>query len=182
VPSSSIGFCVAKTYLDGDPVLLHGLQERGLGLRWRPVDLVRQDDVAEHRTRREDHFPTSRLGVFLDDVGAGDIRRHEVRRELDPRELEVHHLGDGVDQQGLGQAGHAHEQAVAADKKGEQDLLDDLLLAHDELPQLADDLLAPFLHAVGEGHVIRSLDLYRSDCVVHLGGSPCSQCVRAYTM
>src|SRR3712207_7926023 len=37
----------------GDPVLLHHLEQRRLGLRRRPVDLVGDDDVREHRTGME---------------------------------------------------------------------------------------------------------------------------------
>jgi hypothetical protein len=36
----------------GDPVLLHRLQQRGLGLRRGAVDLVGEDEVREHRARR----------------------------------------------------------------------------------------------------------------------------------
>ena len=41
----------------GDLVLLHGLQERGLGLGRRAVDLVGQDDVGEDRPLDEPERP-----------------------------------------------------------------------------------------------------------------------------
>ena len=62
VPSCSIGFCVAKTKNggsqrvracpDGDALLLHRLQQRGLRLRRRAVDLVGEHDVREDRARQ----------------------------------------------------------------------------------------------------------------------------------
>jgi limonene-1,2-epoxide hydrolase len=61
VPSCSIGFCVARTKnglvevvalaADGDLVLLHRLEQGGLGLGRRAVDLVGEDDVREDRAR-----------------------------------------------------------------------------------------------------------------------------------
>ena len=42
---------------DGHLPLLHGLQQRGLGLGRRAVDLVGQDDVGEHRPLHEAEHP-----------------------------------------------------------------------------------------------------------------------------
>jgi hypothetical protein len=68
--------------------LLHGLQERSLGLGRRPVDLVRQEQVGEDRPRTE--LEAGRAGI--EDRGAGDVGRHEVGRELDSLEVEIQHL------------------------------------------------------------------------------------------
>jgi len=43
----------------------------------------------------------------LEDLRAGDICGHEVRRKLDALELEVKNPRDGFDQQGLGQTRRA---------------------------------------------------------------------------
>ena len=61
VPSWSTGFCVAMTMngggsgvrraVDGDLALLHRLEQRRLGLRRGPVDLVGEHDVGEQRAR-----------------------------------------------------------------------------------------------------------------------------------
>ena len=42
--------------------------------------------------------------VLLEDVGAGDVRGHQVGRELDAAEAQVEHLGERADEQRLGQA------------------------------------------------------------------------------
>ena len=47
-----------------------------------------------------------------------------------------------VDQQRLGQPGHADDQAVAADEERQQHLVDDVVLTDDQLLQLGDDLVA----------------------------------------
>ena len=72
-------------------------------------------------------------GVFLDDVGAGDVGRHQVGRELDAVELQLEHLRQRRDQQRLGQARDADDQAVAADEQRQQHQLDDVVLPDDPL-------------------------------------------------
>ena len=94
-------------------VLLHRFEQRGLGLGRRAVDLVGEDHVGEDRPLDELHPPSAVAGL-LEDLRPGDVRRHEVGRELDPLELEVEDLRDGADQQRLRQARRAGDEAVAA--------------------------------------------------------------------
>ena len=75
----------------------------------------------------------------LQDLHAGDVRRHQVGRELDAPELEVEDLRDRFHEQRLRQAGRAGDEAVPAGEKRDEDLLDDVLLADDHLPQLSAD-------------------------------------------
>ena len=49
--------------------------------------------------------------VFLQHLGAGDVGRHQVGRELDAAEAQVERIGQRADHQRLGQAGHADQQA-----------------------------------------------------------------------
>jgi hypothetical protein len=125
----------------GDPVLLHRLEERRLGLRRGPVDLVGEDQVGEHRPADEPEGAPPGGVVLLEDLGAGDVGRHQIGRELDPREAEVERLGQRRDEERLGQPGDADEQAVTArEQRGEQ-VVHDLALADHPLLDLADDLL-----------------------------------------
>ena len=66
-----------------------------------------------HRARREHEVAVSRRRIILNDVGTSDVRRHQVRGELDPAELEVEHPGHGVDEKGLRQPRHPYDKAVA---------------------------------------------------------------------
>jgi hypothetical protein len=74
------------------------------------VDFVREQDVGEHRPLLD----AERRGLCVVDARAEDVRRQEVRRELDALELG----GDRLRQRGRGQrlrdAGDAFEQQVAA--------------------------------------------------------------------
>ena len=121
----------------GDLVLLHRLEQRGLGLGRRAVDLVGQHDVGEDRALHEPERAPAGGQVLLDDVGAGDVARHQVGRELDPVERQVERLRHGLHHQRLGQAGHADQQGVAAAQDGGEDALDDVVLADDPLGDLA---------------------------------------------
>ena len=56
--------------------------------------------------------------------------------------VEIEDLGERLDQQRLRQAGHAGDQAVAAGEERDQHLLDDLVLADDDLAQLGENALA----------------------------------------
>ena len=123
-------------------VFLHRLQQRGLRLRRRPVDLVGEDDVAKDWPLDEAEGPLAGRHVLFDDVGAGDVRRHEVGRELDASELEVQDAGDRADEERLGEAGHADQQAVAAGEHRDQHLLDHVVLPDDDLVDLADEHVA----------------------------------------
>ncbi len=146
--------------LDRDAMLLHRLEQRRLRLRRRAVDLVREHDVGEDRPGREHHLPTPGRRIFLDDVGARDVGRHQVGRELDPGELQVHDARERMHQQGLRETRHADDQTVAANEQRHQHELDRVLLPDDQLPELRHDLIAAVFHPVGQRHVIGRVDVY----------------------
>src|SRR6185503_343412 len=89
---------------DRDLELLHRLEQRGLRTRWRAVDLVREDYVREDGARNEPHVPLARGLVLFDDLGAENVGRHEVRRELNPAELQRRRIRKRLDEQRLRQS------------------------------------------------------------------------------
>jgi hypothetical protein len=58
---------------------------------------------------------------------------------LNAAELQAEGVGDGADHEGLGGSGEAGEQAMAADEEGDEDLVEDFVLADDDLSYLADN-------------------------------------------
>ena len=74
--------------------------------------------------------------VLLDHLGAEDVGRHQVRRELDAVEFQVHAFGERLDEEGLRQPRDPAQQAVAASKERNEDLADDPLLTDDRLAEL----------------------------------------------
>jgi hypothetical protein len=74
--------------------------------------------------------------VVLQDVGAGDVHRHQVGRELDAAELQRHGFRELADQQRFREPRHAHQQAVPAGEETDRQPFDRVLLADDDPPQL----------------------------------------------
>jgi hypothetical protein len=74
---------------------------------------------------------SARGQVLLDDLGAGDVARHQVGRELHPVERELQRLGDGLDHQRLGEARHADQEGMPARQNGGEDPVHRILLADD---------------------------------------------------
>ena len=92
--------------------------------------------------------------VLLDDLGAGDVRGHQVGGELDPVEGQVEGVGQGADHQRLGQAGHADQQAVPAREDRDQQFLEDGVLADDDLAHLALQAVERGLEPLHGGEVV----------------------------
>jgi len=132
----------------GDLALLHGFKHGALHLRSRAVDLVREQQVREDRPAVNTEF----AGLLIDDFGPEDVRRQHIDGELDPLEVEVDGLGNGVDQERLREARHALQQQVAAGEERDHHAFDDDVLADDDQADAfthgADELLG----GLGGGH------------------------------
>ena len=113
---------------DRDLALLHDLQQRRLHLRGRAVDLVREQEVAEHGAE----LGVEPAGVRAVDPGADQIGRHQVGSELEALERAAEDVGDRLDGQRLGQARHALQQHVAAGQQRDDHSLEHRLLADDD--------------------------------------------------
>ena len=72
----------------------------------------------------------------MQDFRARDVTGHQVRRELDAVKVERQALGQRADHEGLGQAGHPLEHAMAAGEDADHQLLDDLVLPDDDAGNL----------------------------------------------
>ena len=101
---------------DRDLVLFHCFQERGLGFGRRALHLIGDDNVGE-----DGASPETEGGVLhAEDVGAEDVGRHQVRRELDALKLSFDQRRQRTCHQGLGGAGDALDQDVAAHQQSAQ--------------------------------------------------------------
>jgi len=92
--------------LHRDLRLRHRLEERRLGARRRPVDLVGQEDVGEDRAGDE----LEGALALVEDAGAGYVRRQEVRRALNAPELAADRRRDGPGEHRLPGAGKVLEE------------------------------------------------------------------------
>ena len=184
VPSCSIGFCVAstkngsgRTWRWPPAVTCRSCiasSKRGLGFGRCPVDLVGQDQVGEDRTRNEPQLARAAVPILVEHLGAGDVAGHQVGRELDPVEFQRERLRQRVHHQGLGEAGHAFENAVAAGEDGDQELIDDLVLPDDLPADLLADLVVgrSKLFKLGEVELVFGRWCSRSRPSVLIVGKP----------
>ncbi len=121
--------------VDGDLPLLHRLQQRGLGLRRRPVDLVADHDVREHRARLE--LEVARLLVV--DADPGDVAGQQVRSELDPAHRAVDRTGQRLGQLGLANPGDVLDEQVTLGEQDREGQPHGGVLALDDLLDVVDD-------------------------------------------
>jgi hypothetical protein len=112
---------------------LHRLQKGRLRARAGAVDLVGHQKLAEDRPFDELERAAAILGGFQH-LGAENVRRHQVRGELDPLGGQPHHRSQRLHQPRLAEAGQADQQAVPAAQKRRERQIDDPLLA-DEAPR-----------------------------------------------
>src|SRR3954451_11534416 len=141
-------------------VFLHRFEQGRLRLRRGAVHFVREDHVGEDRPGDEADFTTPADPVLLDHFGADDVRRHQVRRELDAVELQVNRLRQAFDQQRFRQPRHAAEQHVSAGEKRGQDLLNHRLLADNRAAELVSQPAGEALRLVE----VHRAKLYRGSC------------------
>ena len=145
----------------GHGVLLHRLQQRGLRLRWRAVDLVGQHDVGEDRpSGKLEDAPPGRV-IFLEQLRARDVARHQVGRELHAREAQVERLSDRLHEERLREARHADEQCVSAGEQRGDEVVDDLVLADDAPSDLLDQRSPRARELAEQLEVARVVDRFR---------------------
>ena len=119
----------------GDLFLLHGLEQRRLRLGRRAIDFVGENNVGENGAALELKLPAA-IRILDHQVGAQDVGRHQVGRELDAIEGEVEHFAQCAHEQGLAEAGHTFEQHVPAGKDGDEGALDNFVVADDDFADL----------------------------------------------
>ena len=129
---------LARDSVDRDLLLGHGLEQRGLGLRRRAVDLVDEHDVGEHRPGPE--LEVSR--PLVEDREPGHVRRLEVGSALDPRRRRpLDGSCDRAREHGLRRAGNVLEQDVPPTGERGQDELDLVALPVDDRLDVVDEAL-----------------------------------------
>ncbi len=119
---------------DGNVAFGHGLQQGGLHLGRRPVDLVGQDQVGEDRPELD----VEPLGGRSVHPGADQVGGDQIRGELQADEAAAHHPGQGLGGQRLGQARGPFQQAVAPGQQAHHQPLDHAVLADDDALHLEE--------------------------------------------
>ena len=136
-----------------DLLLLHGLEESGLGFGWGAVNFVGENDIGEDGAFDEFESAATWLIGFLEDFRAGDVTGHEIWGELDAIEVEGHQVGEGVNEEGFGEAWDAHEEGVTAGEDAGEELFDDRVLADDNFPEFGTDPAIEFAEFIDSGDI-----------------------------
>lgn len=132
-----------------DLALLHGLEKCRLRLRTGTVDLVANDDVREYRAGLELEL----MPVAIPDRDAGDIRRQQIRGELDSVELAVDRPGDRLGELGLSHSRNVFDENMTLGDQGEENELDDSSLALDDGLDIGRDAVEILAKTVDSGEV-----------------------------
>ena len=115
-------------------LLGHHLEQCRLHLGRRPVDLVGEQEVHEHRAELD----VEPLGAAAVDPGADDVGRQQVGCELDARERPADDIGERLGGQCLRQPWHRLDEAVPARQQPDEQPLEQPGLADDHLAQLEE--------------------------------------------
>ena len=115
---------LVRVDVDGDPALLHALEQAGLRLGRRAVDLVDEHDVREDRPGPE----LEAVLALVEDVDADDVGGQEVGGALHARELEVERPGERASQRRLADAGEVLDEDVPLGEQRDDEVGDDLAL------------------------------------------------------
>lgn len=95
---------------DGDLMLLHRFEERGLHFWRRSIDFISQDDVRHDRS----HLGIEFLGFAIVDLAADDVCREKIWRELDSFEFQTEELSEDVDGFCFRQSGEPFDEDMAS--------------------------------------------------------------------
>ena len=99
---------------------------------------------------QEAEHALARRAVFFQHVAARDVARHQVGRELNAMERQVHQRRQLRNQQRLGQPRHALQNAMPAAQDADHQLLGDVLHADDHARELVAHPLVLGVHLLDD--------------------------------
>ena len=100
-----------------------------------PVNLICQKQLSKHGARTKEKF----LLLDIKNRSAGNIRRHQISRELNATKLASQHLPQRPYKQGLSQSRDALNQHMATGKEGNQCPQHQLILSNVDLAQFGNN-------------------------------------------
>ena len=104
---------------DGHLPFLHRLKQCRLGARAGAVDFIRHQQLAENRPGNEFEGPAA-VGTGFQHLRAQNIRRHQVRCELNAVSVQPHDRGQRFDQPGFAKPRQSDQQAMTTAKQCRQ--------------------------------------------------------------
>ena len=116
-----------RAVADGHLPFLHRFQQRALDFRGSAVDFIRKHDIRENRA-----FLRREIACFrIVDHCSDDVRRQQIRRELNSMETRLQALREARHRQRLRQTGHTFNQHMVVAKQRQQQTADQFVLPDD---------------------------------------------------
>ena len=128
--------------VDRNLLLLHRLQQRRLRPRRRPIDLIRQQNLREDRTL----FELERPQAGIVDIHSQHIRRHQIRRELDPIEVQPQRSRNRLRQRRLPRPRHILEQHMTTTEHRDDRKIYRITLTNEDPLHILPNLPGEILH------------------------------------
>ncbi len=125
-----IGFGIHR-----DLIFFHNLQQACLRFGGGAVDFIRKDEIAHHRARPEFEL----AGFLVKNRETGDVRREDIRCELNPLERAGNRPRKRPGKACLADTGNIFYQHVAATGEGNHDKLHGLPFADDHFFNVVND-------------------------------------------
>src|SRR5205823_14488593 len=101
-------------------------------------------DVAKDRSRLEIQEFLAHC-IFLHHIRTRDVGGHQIRRELNSRELQMHYIGKRGHEFRLSQSRDAFQQYVSAGEQTHDDAIDNLAVTDDDFADVLFYAFEPFL-------------------------------------
>ena len=114
----------------GHLLFLHRLQQGRLGARARAVDFVGHQQLTEHRPFDKPEVAGA-IGGGVQHLGADNVRRHQIRGELNAVAVQAHHRCDGGHKAGFAKPRQPHEQPMATRQERGKCQLNHLFLTYE---------------------------------------------------
>ena len=105
--------------------------------RGSPVDLICEEEIGEDGTQRSGEV----AGLLVVDACSHQIRRDEIRSELNSSERPANGSGKSLDRKGLGEPRHALDEEVSLREHRDQHPLQETILADDDFLHFVEDAL-----------------------------------------
>jgi hypothetical protein len=116
-----------------DAAFLHGFQQGRLRLRRGSVDFVGQQQVGEDWPLMENQLPTAAL--IFQNRRTENVARKEVRRELNPTELQTQQRRERLNQLRLAKARQPFQQEMPASEQAGNDTLQQFFLTENRFAE-----------------------------------------------
>ena len=120
--------------IDGDGAFLHCLQQGGLRFRRSAIDLIGENKIVKYGPRLKTELALALTRVI--DLRSGNVRRQQIRCELDSRKPGIEKLAELLDRACLRQPRQPLDKQISVRQEPNQQAFDHRLLPKNRFTDL----------------------------------------------